>query len=214
MFIGRTDVEAETPILWPPDVKNWLIRKDPNAGKDWRQEEKGMTEDEMAGWHHQLNEYEFEQALGVGDGQGSLVSCSPWGCKESDTTEWLTHSLHFLIFYIYFWYCIQWLSIMCSVSSVQSLSRVQLFVKDSVDCSTPGLPVLHQLLELGQTHIQRVGDAIQPSHPLSSPSPPALSLSQHQGLFQWVSSSHLVAKVLEFQLQHQSFQWIFRTDFL
>ena len=87
--LGRIDAEAETPILWPPDVKNWLIRKDPNAGKDWRQEEKGMTEDEMAGWHHQLNEYEFEQALGVGDGQGSLVSCSPWGCKESDTTEWL-----------------------------------------------------------------------------------------------------------------------------
>ena len=77
-----------------------------------------------------------------------------------------------------------------------------------------GLPVHHQLLEPTQTHVHRVGDAIQPSHPLSSPSPPALNLSRHQGLFQWVSSSHQVAKVLVFQFQHQSFQWIFRTDFL
>ena len=68
IFIGRTDTEAETPILWPPDVKNWLIRKDPDAGKDWRREEKWMPEDEMVGWHHQFNEQEFEQAPGVGDG--------------------------------------------------------------------------------------------------------------------------------------------------
>ena len=80
-------------------------------------------------------------------------------------------------------------------------------------CSTPGLPVHHQLLELTQTHVHWVGDAIQPSHPLSSPSPPTLNLSQRQGVFQWVSSSHQVARVLEFQLQHQSFQWIFRTEF-
>ena len=83
----------------------------------------------------------------------------------------------------------------------------------TLDCNTPGFPV-HQLLEPAQTHIHRVGDAIQPSHLRSSPSPPAFNLSQHQGLFQWVSSLHQVAKVLEFQLQHQSFQWIFRTDFL
>ena len=89
MFIGRTDGEAETPVLWPPDAKNWLIGKDPDAGKDWRQEEKGTTEDEMVWWHHQLDGHEFEQALGVGDGQGSLECCSPWGCKESDTTEQL-----------------------------------------------------------------------------------------------------------------------------
>ena len=89
IFIGRTDAEAETPILWPPDVKNWLIGKDPDAGKDWMQEEKGTIEDEMVGWHHQVDGHEFEQALGVGDGQGSLVCCSPWGCKESDTTEQL-----------------------------------------------------------------------------------------------------------------------------
>ena len=85
---------------------------------------------------------------------------------------------------------------------------------DPMNCSTPGLPGHHQLLESTQTHVHWVGDAIQPSHPLSSPSPPALNLSQHQDLFQSVSSLHQVAKVLEFQLQHQAFQWIFRTDFL
>ena len=82
IFIGRTDAEAETPILWPPDEKNWLTEKDPDGGKDWRQE-KGMIEDEMVGWHHQLNGHEFEQTPGVRDGQGSLACCSPWGWKES-----------------------------------------------------------------------------------------------------------------------------------
>ena len=95
-------------------------------------------------------------------------------------------------------------------SSVQSLP----ILCDPMDCSMPGFPVHHQLPELVQTHVHRVGDAIQPSHPLLSPSPPAFNLSQHQGLFKGISSSHQVAKVLEFQLQHQSFQWIFRTDFL
>ena len=85
---------------------------------------------------------------------------------------------------------------------------------DPMDCSTPGLPVHHQLPETTQTHVHYVGDAIQPSHPLSSPYPPAFNLSQHQGLFQWLISLHHVAKILEFRLQHQSFQWIFRTDFL
>ena len=89
IFVGRTDTEAEVPIPWPPDAKNWLIGKDPDAGKDWKQEQKRPTEDEMVWWHHQVNGHEFEQALGVGDGQGSLVCCSPWGCKDSDTTEWL-----------------------------------------------------------------------------------------------------------------------------
>ena len=78
VFIGRTDTETETPILWPADVKNWLIGKDSDAGKDWRQEEKGMTENKMGGWHHQLDGHEFEQALVVGDEQGSLGCCSPW----------------------------------------------------------------------------------------------------------------------------------------
>ena len=89
IFIARTDLEAETPILWPPDSKNWLIGKDPDAGNDWRQEEKGTTEDEIVGWHHWLDAHDFEQALGVGDRQRSLVCCSPWGNKESDMTEWL-----------------------------------------------------------------------------------------------------------------------------
>ena len=89
IFIGRIAAEAETPVLWLPDAKNWLIGKDPAAGKDWRWEEKGTTEDEMVGWHHQFDGHEFEQAPGVGHGQGSLVYFSPWGHKESDTTEWL-----------------------------------------------------------------------------------------------------------------------------
>ena len=88
-FIRRTYAEAKAPILWPPDAKNWLIGKDPDAGKDWKEEEKGMTEDEMVGWHHWLNGHEFEQAPRVGDGQGSLACCSLWCCKESDRTEWL-----------------------------------------------------------------------------------------------------------------------------
>ena len=89
IFIGRTDVEAEAPVLWSPDAKNCLIWKDPDAGKDWRQEEKGTTEDEMVWWYHWVNEHESEQAAGVGDGQGSLVCCSPSGRKELDTTEQL-----------------------------------------------------------------------------------------------------------------------------
>ena len=82
LFIGRTEAEAETPMLWPHDAKNWLIGKDPDAGKDWRWKEKGMTEDEMVGWHHWLNGHEFEQTLGVGDGHGSLACCSPWGSQR------------------------------------------------------------------------------------------------------------------------------------
>ena len=87
VFFGRTDVEAETPILWPPHVKSWLVGKDSDAGRDWGQEEKGTTEDEMAGWHHWLNGCEFGWTLGVGDGQEGPACCSSWGCKESDTTE-------------------------------------------------------------------------------------------------------------------------------
>ena len=86
ILIGRTDAEPETPILWPPDAKNWLTGKDPDAGKDWGQE-KGKTEDEMVGWHHWLNGHGFGWTPGVGDGQGSLACCSPWGRKELDTTE-------------------------------------------------------------------------------------------------------------------------------
>ena len=88
VFIGRIDVEAETPALWPPDVKRWLIWKDPDAGRDWGQEEKGTTEDEMVGWHHQLR-HGFGWTLVVGDGYGGLACCGSWRCKESDTTEWV-----------------------------------------------------------------------------------------------------------------------------
>ena len=90
IFIEGTDAEAEAPIFWPPDSKNWLIGKDPDAGKDWRREEKGMTE--IAGWHHRLNGHEFEETLGDGEGQRSLVCCSPRGCKESDMTWQLNNN--------------------------------------------------------------------------------------------------------------------------
>ena len=102
IFIRRTDAKTEAPILWPPDVKSRLIGKDPDAGKDWRQEEKGVTEDEMAGWHHRLDGHEFEQALGDGEGQGSLACCSPWGHRvkqvwateqSREVTKWGCYSL-------------------------------------------------------------------------------------------------------------------------
>ena len=106
VFIGKTGVEAETLILWPPVVKNWLIEEDLDAGKDWKQEEKGTAEDEMVGWCHWLNGYEFEQALGVGDGQGDLMCCSSWGLKNSGMTElpnwtdvfqWLNYNTQFAV---------------------------------------------------------------------------------------------------------------------
>ena len=89
VFIGRIDFKAETPILWPPDAKSWLIGKDPDAGRDWGQEEKGTTEDEMAGWHHRLDAHEFGWTPGDGDGQEGLACCISWGHKELDMTEWL-----------------------------------------------------------------------------------------------------------------------------
>ena len=106
-----------------------------------------------------------------------------------------------------------WLPKCCGLVQFSSVTQSCPTLCDLMDCSMPGFPIHHQLPELAQTHVHRVGDAIQPSHPLSSPSP-TFNLSQHQGLFKWVSSSHQVAKVLEFQLQHQSFQWIFRTDII
>ena len=99
VFIGRTDVEAKTPILWPPHAKSWLIWQDPDAGKDWGPEEKGTTEDEMVGWHHRLNGHGFGWTPGVDDGQGGLACCNPWGHKESDTTEWLNWTEVILLFY-------------------------------------------------------------------------------------------------------------------
>ena len=88
-FFGRNDAKAETPVLWPPHAKSWLFGKDSDAGRDWGQEEMEMTENEMAGWHHQINGHEFEWTPGVGDGQGGLACCDSWNRPESDTTEWL-----------------------------------------------------------------------------------------------------------------------------
>ena len=92
-FFGRNDAKAETLVLWPPHEKSWLFGKDPDAGRDWRQEEKGMTEGEMAGWNHWLDGRESEWTPGVGDGQGGLECCNSWGRKESDTTEWLNWTM-------------------------------------------------------------------------------------------------------------------------
>ena len=137
---------------------------------------------------------------GESHGQRILAGYSPWDCKESH--NWVTSTTPPL------WdICFPYMAIWTSVQ----FSLVTLW--DPMDCSMPSLPVHHQLPELTQTHV-RVSDAIQSSHPLLSPSPPAFNLSQHQGLFKWVRSLHQLATVLEFQLQHQSFQWIFRTDFL
>ena len=105
-FIARTDDEAETPIFWPSDAKNWLIGKDPDAGKDWRQEEKRTTEDEMVGWHHRLDGHEFEQALGVGDGQGSLACCSPWGRRVRH--DWATELTDLLFWGFPTHFCHYW----------------------------------------------------------------------------------------------------------
>ena len=121
IFTGTTDAETEAPILWPPDAKNWLIGKDPDAGKDWRQE-KRTTEGEMVRWHHWLKGHELEQAPGVGDGQGSLAGCSPWGHKESDMTEQLNWT-DGIPYFIYMKICIlrNWLIQLCELLSQKSL---------------------------------------------------------------------------------------------
>ena len=156
-------------------------------------------------------------------------SSHPWDISLLVTIEHFLNVLEFdsLVSYLYLYtYSQRWdlsrllmlnlyfLNLFSSFTHPQFSSVAQLCptLCNPMDCSTPGFPVHYQLLELAQTHVHWVGDAVQPSHPLLSPSPPAFNLSQHQGLFQWVSSSHQVAKVLE--LQHQSFQRIFRTDFL
>ena len=143
--------------------------------------------------------------------------------KDFFHTFWL---LRHMPVNIWIWMCVcvyicmcttfihRWKWTLCVHAFFSSVAQSCPTLCNPMDCSTPGLPVHRQLQELTQTHVHWVGDAIQPSHPLSSPSPPAFDLSQHQGLFKWVSSSHQIAKVLEFQLQRQSFQWIFRTDFL
>ena len=116
VFLGRNDAKAETPVFWPPHAKSWLIGKDSDAGRDWGQEEKGMTEDEMAGWHHQLDGHEFEWTPGVDDGQGGLACCNSWGRKEPNMTEWLNwtegkipinvifYHMIYLLFGLKFWF--------------------------------------------------------------------------------------------------------------
>ena len=151
----------------------------------------------MVGLLHWLNGHEFEQAPGHGEGQGGLMWCSPWGGKEADTIEQLNNNN-------------KGISILQFSSVAQSCPTLC----DPMNHSMPGLPVHHQLLEFTQTHVHRVSDVIQPSHALSSPFPPSPNPSQHQSLFQWVNSWHEVAKVLAFQLQYQSFQGLFSTDFL
>ena len=150
IFIGRTDVE--TLILWPSDAKNWLIGKDPDAGKDWRQEEKGMTEYEMVGLHYQLDGHKFEQAPGDGDGQGSLVCCSPWGHKESDTTErlnWTDFTLARMAIFKKSTNRNHQTSLVVQFSSVTQLCQT---LCNPMDCSMPSFPVHHQLPEFTQTH--------------------------------------------------------------
>ena len=176
IFIRRTDAETQAPILWPSDEKSWLVRKDPDVGKDWRREEKGTTEDEMVGWHDWLNGHEFEQAPVDDDGQGSLACYSPWYHEESDTTERLNNNNKVPLSKAMV------NKSMVSSSSVQLSSVAQscLTLCNPMDCSMPAsLSITNSwnLLKL----IHWVSDTFQSSHPLSSPSPPAYSLSQHQG---------------------------------
>ena len=200
IFTGRTDAEAETPALWPLDANNWLISKDPDAGKDWRWEEKGTTEDETVGWHHRLNGHECEQIWGNSGGQkepDTLQSMGSQRVRSDSATE--QHDRLAAVIYknrllfrtsgcIIIYLADPFLKDIYVVSrfsqSYQFTSVAQLLptLCDPMGCSTPGFPVHHQLPELAQTRIHRVGDAIQPSHPLLSPCPPTFSLSQHQGL--------------------------------
>ena len=169
IFIGRTDVEAETPIPMPPDGTNWLIGKDPDAGKAWRREEKGTSEDEMVEWHHQLDEHEFEQALGMGDGQESLACFSHSATRTQtrlsnwtelgmqDKEEKVKSSLRARSYF----------PINCCCRSV---TRLCLTFCNPMDCSMPGFSVFHYLPEFAQTDVHWVNDATQTSHSLSPPS--------------------------------------------
>ena len=196
LWIRRTDAEAEAPILWPPDAVNSL-EKTLMLGQIEGRRRRGLLRMRWSDDVIYSMDVNLRKTPGDGEGHGGLVCCSPWGCKESDTTEWLnwtelmslpgeSHGQRSLV----------------GNSPVQFSSVAPLCptLCNPMDHSMPGLLLHHQFLEHTQTQVHWVGDDIQPSHPLSSTSPPTFSLSQHQGLFQWVSSSHQVAKVLEFQL--------------
>ena len=161
MFIGRTDAEAKAPILWPPDAKSWLIWKDPDAGKDWRQE-KGTTEDEMVGWHHQLNGREFVQTPGKPGVLQFMVS-------QRVGHNWVTELNWMLNFAIWYWNtfinkCGYAIHDNYNRKLVHQFTQSCLTLCDPMNCSMPGLPVHHQLPESTQTHVPWVGDVIQPSH--------------------------------------------------
>ena len=206
IFIGRTDATVEAPIYCLPDAKSQLIGKYPDAGKDWRQKETGAAEDKMVRLHHRLNGHEFEQTSGDSEGQGSVllfmgsqsqIGLSNWTTGLVKSTLWPKDSTWWFslewseVYIVWFFFILKKTQSKISeqlnnlktnywhttLSSVQSLSHVRLC--NPMNCSMPGLPVHHQLPESTQTHVHGVGDAIQPSYPLSSPSPPALSLSQH-----------------------------------
>ena len=192
IFIVRADAEAEAPIFWPPDMKNWLIGKDPDAGKDWRQE-KGMAENEMVGWHQRLHGHEFEQALGVGDGQGSLVCCSPWVKHDwAIELKWasLSKYLQYIddqVFYIFWKKDKNILSIWINVFKrncpcCYSVTKSCPTLCNLVNCSKSIFLVLDHLPEFIQTHVHWVSDAAS-SHPLPHASPLVLNFPQHQGLF-------------------------------
>ena len=230
-----------SPILWPHNAKNWLIWKDPDAGKDWRREEKGPTEDEMVGWHHWLNGHVWVNSGSWWTGRPGVLQSMGSPRVEHDWAPELNFRLYSLDFSLISLLALPLLSgrshpspqphyySITSDSSILSLAPVVLprctlllpathwksssasdqirsvaqscpTLCDPMNRSMPGLPVHHQLPEFTETTSIKSVMAIQPSHPLSSPSPPAPNPSQHQGLFQWVNSSHEVAKVLEFQL--------------
>ena len=143
IYTGRTDAKAEAPVLRPPDVKSWLTGKDPDAGKDGWQEEKRVTEDEMVRWHHRLDGHEFEQTLWDSEGQGSLVCCSPWGCKELDTAEWLSNNSTYI-------------RVSDQIRSDQSLSRVWLFVTPWIATRQVALFITNSRSSLRFTSIESV----------------------------------------------------------
>ena len=160
IFIGRTESEPEAPILWPTGVKNRIIRKDLVAGKDWRQEEKRTTENEMVGWHHWLDGHEFEQALGFGEGQGGMACYSPWGCKELKMTErlnWIGHTPWQILFVIGMFIQQDWGSLRPQhLSPVMSLpmnrSQCLAFTRHSVSADCSGTSILVDIEEQ-RTHL-------------------------------------------------------------